>query len=248
MTSQKKIAANRRNGARSRGPKTPEGKSRSRYNAIRHGLCAECTVLENESLEGFHELLNHHVRRFAPLDDVEFGMVEEMASAYWRLRRSFAIEKELLEKAIEHQEGSSEAARVAQAWQEIADSPALVNLYRHQASLHRMHQRALNNLLMLRSVEPLQSDLQNEPTEVEPPSPPADREESAAVPEIAPVSPAAPVQNPPDTRRLVPPDYPILMQNNKFARLDSIGPEVPRHNRPHLRSETGPDQQQRPKR
>ena len=34
MSSPKKIQANRRNGARSRGPKPPEGKRRSRYNAV----------------------------------------------------------------------------------------------------------------------------------------------------------------------------------------------------------------------
>jgi hypothetical protein len=38
MTSPKQIAANRRNGRRSRGPRTPAGKARSSSNARRHGL------------------------------------------------------------------------------------------------------------------------------------------------------------------------------------------------------------------
>src|SRR5689334_20406861 len=95
MSSKRRIEASRRNGARSQGPKTEAGKSRSSHNATRHGLLAERVVLEDESQENFQIVVNDYVQKFQPRDGVEFGMIEEMSASYWRLHRAMAIEQNL---------------------------------------------------------------------------------------------------------------------------------------------------------
>lgn len=45
MISQKKLEANRRNARRSTGPKSTEGKARSRLNAVSHGLAAQLSAV-----------------------------------------------------------------------------------------------------------------------------------------------------------------------------------------------------------
>ena len=117
---------------------------------MRHGLLAKCVVMSGESHESFEALLQHHVDRFGPLDSVEFGMVEEMASSYWRLRRLWAIETRLLDDSFRDQPSGDQVGRIAGAFGALADGPRLPLILRYQSSLHRMYQRALRNLERLR--------------------------------------------------------------------------------------------------
>jgi hypothetical protein len=45
MATGSQIAANRKNATKSTGPRTEEGKQRSRQNAFRHGLTAETVIV-----------------------------------------------------------------------------------------------------------------------------------------------------------------------------------------------------------
>ncbi len=58
MASHKQIDANRRNAARSTGPKSPEGKAIVSRNATRHGLTSSrAIILPDEDPQEFHDFL-----------------------------------------------------------------------------------------------------------------------------------------------------------------------------------------------
>ena len=148
MSSLRRVKASRANGALSRGPKTAEGKAKVAANAIKHGLLGQCVVLKNESDEGFQEVLSQHAERFHPADGVELSWIEEMATAHWRMRRVWAIEGRLMDKALRHQPEGDEASRIASAYTELATEQRLDLLHRYETSLQRTYQRAMKNLLI----------------------------------------------------------------------------------------------------
>ena len=151
MITEKQLLAARANGSQSRGPKTSEGKSRSSRNATRHGLLSNIVVLPSESPEGFEELVDAHFTRFSPVDEIEVGMLEEMAAASWRMRRAWTIEQCMMSGAIERQpKGDDELARMSRAFGELADSQRLALLYRYETRLHHIYQRSLSTLLLTR--------------------------------------------------------------------------------------------------
>ena len=101
MSSFKQIEANRRNALKSTGPTTPEGKRRSRCNALRHGLTAETVIaaLENSGdYEGFEAAV---ISDYDVESAVERELVLRLASVLWRLRRASSIETGLFESVIE---------------------------------------------------------------------------------------------------------------------------------------------------
>src|ERR1041385_8748806 len=101
MMSEARSNAARVNGAKSRGPVTPEGKKRSCMNAVRHGILARSVIIGKESAEAFAELLQSYLDSLAPRDGAERDVVEEMVAAKWRQLRTLNVEDEWLEQELD---------------------------------------------------------------------------------------------------------------------------------------------------
>ena len=96
MTSLRQIEANRRNAVKNTGPTTEEGKLRSRRNAIRHGLCAETVVEIVEDIDDYRGFEAAIIADYDARTAVERKLVLRLASLLGRLRRTTAIETDLL--------------------------------------------------------------------------------------------------------------------------------------------------------
>jgi hypothetical protein len=102
MTSLRRIEANRRNASLSTGPSTEEGKTKSRQNALRHGLTAETIIGALEDADDYAAFELTINADFEAQTAVERELVLRLASVLWRLRRATAIESGLLELQARH--------------------------------------------------------------------------------------------------------------------------------------------------
>src|ERR1700676_1430695 len=104
-TSQRKADANRRNASKSTGPKTPQGKSWSRLNALKHGILASQAVIA--TIEGhperklFEATVEGLAQDFQPVGTYEQLLVQEIAACFWRKRRLLMFENRAAFDAIE---------------------------------------------------------------------------------------------------------------------------------------------------
>jgi hypothetical protein len=92
MSSQSQIDANRINAQKSTGPRTPEGKARSRRNGLLHGFTAKTCMLEDEDPEGLTDLVYEISDKYHPQDTDEDFCIERMAKARWRYNRIMPLE------------------------------------------------------------------------------------------------------------------------------------------------------------
>jgi len=140
MSSQKQIEANRRNALKSTGPKSGEGKEKSRMNALRHGLTAGQAVLPHENEDDYEKLREGMLESYAPLDSAEQVLVEELANAYWRLLRLHRVETRYWEQLGGSYNRGDEG--IAEALLQTPDRQ-MRNFYRYYGQVEKSYYRAL---------------------------------------------------------------------------------------------------------
>jgi hypothetical protein len=87
-TSEKQKAANRRNAQKSTGPRTPDGKRNSCFNAVTHGLTARTVLLPGEDSTELAARQQHLIDALKPRNETELEVVERMSADLWRSERA----------------------------------------------------------------------------------------------------------------------------------------------------------------
>ena len=163
MESKSKSDTSRQNGAKSRGPVTPEGKARSSQNARKHGLCATFQALPNEDQAVFDALLASFEDSYRPATPLECELVRTLAILRWRLRRIPDLETAILinelalaeEQIAEKFSEIDDPGRLGFVFHKLAGSGiTLPLLLRYETSLNRVYDRTLKQLLSLQKLQP----------------------------------------------------------------------------------------------
>lgn len=84
------------------GPRTKEGKERSKHNAIKHGIFSKIVLLKDESRSEFNAVLNGLRNDFRPEGVLEETLVEKLASLLWRYRRMLIAERAEIQRGTKY--------------------------------------------------------------------------------------------------------------------------------------------------
>jgi hypothetical protein len=159
MASLRQIESARRNGAKSKGPITHEGKARSSRNATKHGFAAGHHVLViNEREDLYVLMLAEYLQNFQPANRVEADLVSRMVAAQWKMQRIDTAEAAMLDlqmdcdrPGIENEFNHiDEGTRLGIAFDGLANSGnGLALAGRYFSRAERTYTRALQNLRLL---------------------------------------------------------------------------------------------------
>ena len=113
MATEAQILANRRNGEKSTGPRTAEGKAIVSQNAVKHGLSGRLDVIKGEDQGEFDLQRAAMLGELAPVGPVESMLAERVVSLSWRLKRVERIQNEVFDALLADR--SSPLAKLVQS-------------------------------------------------------------------------------------------------------------------------------------
>jgi hypothetical protein len=156
MATERQIAANRLNAAKSTGPKTSEGKRRSSQNASLRLLDSSADDLKGESLRRYNALAADFILQFQPRSSAETALIQTMILARWRVLSIWGAQTSNLQAEITRarQDRPSAGSAFASAFRSlVANSRSFHRLHRLEAHYQRQFHQSLAKFLKLRETE-----------------------------------------------------------------------------------------------
>lgn len=141
MSSQAQLDANRANAQHSTGPRSPEGKSASSQNALKHGLSSQYVPLSESERPQFEALEADFRREVKPSGALQECIFQDLVAAAWKR----SIVNRLLSQATANSESLFD--------EELSDR--VRKLERHRADQNRAFNKALRTLRELQTNDQL---------------------------------------------------------------------------------------------
>ncbi len=199
MSTESQANSNRKNSAKSTGPRTAEGKARSSRNSAVHGLTGTSPILPGEDPARLQLLVDQYRDALHPQGQVEEDLVERLAVATHRLRRIVRIEVGFLDLRLRlqpmpetcNQDGLADPL----AWAFVSDHYGVLDrLGRHESRIQREYTRCLAELRKLQAARQKETVETKPKAKVTPihPAPPGDFEVPEMAFSAAPTAAAAP--------------------------------------------------------
>jgi len=178
MATPSQVNANRINAQKSTGPKTPEGKAKSRRNALRHGLTAKACMLADEDPNDLLDMIAEIGEKFDPQDTDEDFLVQRMAEARLRYNRIMPLEASIFNLRLVVDKApdplmEAQGLSCQRAWAYMRDANggnALSKLSRYETTLLREYDRSRAELEKLQKIRaarpappPIAEELRKEP-------------------------------------------------------------------------------------
>jgi len=221
--SSKRADANRQNAQKSTGPRTPEGKTRSSLNAVKHGLTAQTALLPGESYEELDALARSLHAQLKPVGALQGILAERVVSLTWKLRRCASAEAEV---GRQLREDAIEAGRVSGILRTFAppvpngtemlaeefvrpnSGRCLQRLTEYELKLETALRRTIQELRQLQKDERFAVEAEGIEAAAPAAPPAAENEANSAPPSARPAAPEAPPAGeeiPPEQNEPIPP-------------------------------------------
>ena len=209
MASQKQTEANRLNSQNSTGPRSPEGKSASRMNALKSGIDAKSQVIRGEKAANLETLKTEYHDRFHPTTPEQRMLVDTLIDADWLLRRFRIVEAQLWEEGSLSAFKPNDEITLGQSYCE--NSNQFTRLQRRIDTAQRNYRNALQELQHLQAENRPLPDPEPAPQSARP-APPRNRPVTPAngfVPKADPQNPTESQSSP--SPRVVSPDRDLVL-------------------------------------
>jgi hypothetical protein len=153
MSTSKQTEANRQNAQKSTGPRSPEGKAASRFNALKSGIDAKSQVLPDEDPDQLEVLVAEYQERFSTATPERRLLVDTLVNSEWLLRRLTRAEAEFWQYEAhrtesEYSSNEHPIGRVLYFGDRVFD-----RLQRRVDAINRNYHRALKELQRLEAAE-----------------------------------------------------------------------------------------------